>query len=265
MTDLIANTDVVILCGGMGTRLREETEYRPKPMVEIANRPILWHIMKIYSHFGFKRFVLCLGYKGNQIKQYFLNYRAMNSNITVQLGGTEPPIIHEISQDERWSIALVDTGETAMTGARIKRAAPFITSENFMVTYGDGLADIDLLRLFSFHREHGRIGTVSGVRPYSRFGELVVMGSKVRGFAEKPQVDDGFVNGGFFVFRREFLDYLDADDPCVLEQQPMAKIVERGELMVYLHTGFWQCMDTYRDFTALNELWKKGAPWKLWK
>lgn len=264
MKEELKDIDVVILCGGMGTRLREETEYRPKPMAEIAGRPILWHIMKIYSHYGFKRFVLCLGYKGEHIKQYFLNYRALNSNITIELGSGNQPVIHD-SNDERWTVTLVDTGETAMTGARIKRVQPFVQSMDFMATYGDGVADIDLTLLLGFHREHGRIGTVTGVRPYSRFGELVTLGSKVQRFSEKPQTEEGLVNGGFFVFKREFFNHLDDREDCVLEQRPMLSLVERDELMVYQHSGFWQCMDTYRDFTALNEMWKKGAPWKIWK
>ncbi|OFV95443.1 MAG: glucose-1-phosphate cytidylyltransferase [Acidobacteria bacterium RIFCSPLOWO2_12_FULL_54_10] len=257
--------DVVILCGGMGTRLREETEYRPKPMVEIGGRPILWHIMKIYSYYGFKRFILCLGYRGHMIKQYFVNYEVLNCDFTVRIGRAEPPIIHHSHQEEDWTITLVETGEATLTGSRVKKVEPFIRSDIFMVTYGDGVADINMGELLKFHESHGRIGTVTGVRPYSRFGELVVVDGLATAFAEKPQMDEGSVNGGFFVFNRRFLDYLNADDSCVLEREPMNRLVREGELMVYSHQGFWQCMDTYRDFTSLNEIWNRGAPWKVWE
>ncbi|MFB3923203.1 MAG: glucose-1-phosphate cytidylyltransferase [Terriglobia bacterium] len=255
---------VVVLCGGMGTRLREETEYRPKPMVEIGGRPILWHIMKIYGHYGFKRFILCLGYKGHVIKQYFLNYKAFSCDITIRLGREDGLILHGNGPTEDWMITLADTGENTLTGARVKRIEPYVESDTFMLTYGDGVADIDVRRLVQFHRSHGRIGTVTGVRPYSRFGELVIQDGQVRQFSEKPQVAEGTVNGGFFVFNRRFFDYLSSEDSCVLEQQPLENLARDGQLMVYYHEGFWQCMDTYRDFLALNELWRKDPAWRVW-
>lgn len=255
---------VVILCGGMGTRLREETEYRPKPLVEIGGRPILWHIMKIYSHYGFKDFVLCLGYKGQMIKEYFLNYRLMNSDFTLRLGSHEQPQIHDSNLREGWSITFADTGLEAMTGARVKRIERYITGENFMLTYGDSVADINLASLWEFHLQHGKVGTVTGVRPVSRYGELAVEGGRVKEFSEKPQSQDAFISGGFFIFQRRFFDHLKDDDSCVLEREPLERLTRDGQLMSYLHKGFWHCMDTYRDFLALNDLWKKGAPWKVW-
>lgn len=253
----------VILCGGMGTRLREETEYRPKPLVEIGGKPILWHIMKIYSHYGYKDFILCLGYKGEMIKEYFLNYEMLNSDFTIELGSKNIEI-HNSHEEYGLKISLVDTGEATMTGARVKKVGKFIDSEIFMLTYGDGVADINISKLLEFHKSHGKIGTITGVHPVSRFGELVVKDNKVKSFAEKPQSIDGLINGGFFVFNKEFLDYIHENDDCVLEKDPMEKLVKDGELMVYKHDGFWQCMDTYRDFTMLNNLWKTNPQWKIW-
>lgn len=258
-------TQVVILCGGMGTRLREETEFRPKPLVEIGGKPILWHIMKIYSHYGFNDFVLCLGYKGQMIKEYFLNYRIMNSDFTLRLDSPDNPEFHTANTYERWSVTFVDTGAEAMTGARVKRIEPFIRGDRFMLTYGDGVADIQLEELWKFHARHGRIATVTGVRPVSRYGELLVEEGQVRKFSEKPPALEGHVSGGFFVFERRFFDYLSDDDSCILERAPLERLSHEGQLMSYLHTGFWHCMDTYRDFVALNEMWKKGCPWKVWK
>ncbi len=255
---------VVILCGGMGTRLREETEFRPKPLVEIGGKPILWHIMRIYSHYGFQNFVLCLGYKGNMIKGYFLNYRLMNSDFTLKLGSRGEPEIHNANLLEDWSVTFADTGLEAMTGARVKRIEPYITEENFMLTYGDGVADIDLQKLWAFHQAHGRIGTVTGVRPLSRYGELAVEDGLVKEFSEKPQSQEAFVSGGFFVFRRSLFDYLQDEDSCILEREPLERLARDGQLMGYAHKGFWHSMDTYRDFVALNEMWKKNAPWKVW-
>jgi glucose-1-phosphate cytidylyltransferase len=256
---------VVILCGGMGTRLREETEFRPKPLVEIGGRPILWHIMNIYAHYGYKDFVLCLGYKGYMIKEYFLNYRIMNSDFTLRLDSGAGPQFHSSSDRVDWSITFAETGAQAMTGARIKRIEPYIDTEYFMVTYGDGLADIDLRRLWEFHCAHGKIGTVTGVRPLSRYGELSVIDGRVRQFSEKPQSDESFISGGFFVFHRRFFDYLEDDDACVLERDPLECLTRENQLMSYVHPGYWQCMDTYRDFVALNERWQQGAPWKVWE
>jgi len=258
---------VVILCGGMGTRLREETEFRPKPMVEIGGLPILWHIMKIYSHYGYSDSVLCLGYKGDIIRQYFLNYDMMNRDFTVTLGaGHNRRIkVHDACGEKKWKITLCDTGEAAMTGARVKRIQKHIDTDLFMLTYGDGVADINIDRLVSFHRSHGRIGTVTGVHPVSRFGELIVKNEKIVNFSEKPQIHEGLINGGFFVFDRRFFNYLEDRDECVLERAPLEKLSAKGQLMAYVHSGFWQCMDTYRDLQLLNQLWKSASPpWKIW-
>ncbi|MGH9395760.1 MAG: glucose-1-phosphate cytidylyltransferase [Terriglobia bacterium] len=255
---------VVILCGGMGTRLREETEFRPKPLVEVGGKPILWHIMKIYAHFGFDNFVLCLGYKGHMIKEYFLNYRYMHSDFTLRLNSPESPLVHTDNQQERWTITFVDTGADAMTGARVKRVEQYITADNFMLTYGDGVADINISQLLEFHLKQGKIGTVAGVLPASRYGELSLSGDLVAEFNEKPAEDERFVSGGFFVFQRRMLEYLTPDDGCILEKEPLEKLAREGQLIGYLHRSFWHSMDTYRDFTQMNELWKKGAPWRIW-
>lgn len=257
----------MILCGGQGTRLREETEVRPKPMVEIGGRPILWHIMKLYAHHGLTDFILCLGYKGHLIKDYFLNYKAYSVDFTVQLGRPETIGYHNSHDEENWRVTLVETGQTSQTGARVVRAARYVQGETFCVTYGDGLADIDLTALLDFHRKHGRIGTVTGVRPPGRFGELrVEAAGRAIEFNEKPQVTEGMINGGFFVFQRAFVDrYLTDADDLVLEQAPLQRLTRDGELMVYLHDGFWQPMDTYREVLFLEQLWSSGrAPWKVW-
>ncbi|HMD84368.1 MAG TPA: glucose-1-phosphate cytidylyltransferase [Terriglobia bacterium] len=256
---------VVILCGGMGTRLREETEFRPKPLVEIGGKPILWHIMKIYSHYGFKEFVLCLGYKGHLIKEYFLDYRVMQSDFTLRLDSPEHPHFHHRSDPIDWTITFAETGADAMTGARVKRVEKYIQEDSFLLTYGDGLADIDVGKLLEFHRGHGRIATVTGVRSNSRYGELSVLEGRVKRFSEKPQVEEGFISGGFFVFQRRLFDYLSDDDGCVLELAPLETLAQEGQLMSYLHPGYWRCMDTYRDFITLNDAWRQGAPWKVWK
>lgn len=257
---------VVILCGGFGTRLREETEYRPKPMIKIGEKPILWHIMKIFSHHGFNEFVLCLGYKGEQIKEYFYNYEILNNDCTIELGKQRRMDIHGEHAETGWRITLVDTGKASMTGARLKRVSRYIDEDRFMLTYGDGVADIDVRGLLDFHASHGRIGTVTGVHPSSRFGELLLDGKRVQAFSEKPQVTDTHINGGFFVFERSFLDYLDSDESCVLEVEPLERLAREGEFMTYKHDGFWHCMDTYRDFKILNDLWSSGkAPWSVWE
>ena len=256
---------VVILCGGRGTRMEEETEFRPKPLVEIGGRPILWHIMKTYAYYGFDDFILCLGYKGRMIKEYFLNYEMMNSDFTLTLGSNHIKIYNR-SDEKNWKITFADTGETAQTGARIKRIEKYINEELFMLTYGDGLSDINIRKLLEFHKSHGKIGTISGVHPSSRFGELVVSGNEVVKFGEKPQVKEGFVNGGFFVFHRKFFNYLREDDDCFLEKEPLENLAKDGQLEAYLHTGFWQCMDTRRERDILNNLWNSGkAPWKVWE
>jgi glucose-1-phosphate cytidylyltransferase len=263
---------VVILCGGQGTRLREETEFRPKPLVEIAGRPILWHIMKTYSMFGHKEFVLCLGYKGWLLKEYFLNYKAYNNDFTLQLGFDRAVEYHTLSTSrphangEDWRITFADTGLNTMTGGRIKQIARYITEDEFMVTYGDGVADININALLDFHRSHGKIGTVTAVGTPGRFGELGLgSDATVHCFAEKP-TGGANISGGFFVFNRQFLDYLPDDPDCVLEKGPLEQLAFEGQLMAYRHTGFWQAMDTYREFVYLNDLWNRGqAPWKIWK
>ena len=259
---------VMILCGGVGSRLHEESEFRPKPMLEIGGRPILWHIMKLYSFHGLKDFILCLGYKGFMIKSYFLNYQAYLADVTVQLGRPETVHYHNSHEEEDWRVTLVETGESAQTGARVARAGKHVQTETFCLTYGDGLAQIDLNRLLKFHRAHGKLGTMTGVRPPGRFGELQVDGKgRAVHFNEKPQVTDGLINGGFLVLQREFLDrYLKDEETLVLEQEPLQRLARDGELMVYVQEGFWQPMDTYREWKLLNELWAQGrAPWKVWR
>lgn len=257
---------VVILCGGRGTRFREETESRPKPMIEIGGRPILWHIMKGYAAQGFADFVLCLGYRGDVIKRYFLDYDAMTRDLTVTLDGRSSVTAHPGLRPEGWRVTLVDTGEDAMTGARLFRARRHIDTPVWMMTYGDGLADVDLGALLAFHKKQGRAATVTGVRPASRFGELITDGEAVRRFSEKPQVHEGLVNGGFFAFTQKVFSYLSDGDACSFEREPLERLAADGQLAAYRHEGFWQCMDTYRDWTILNDVWKKGnAPWAVWE
>jgi len=253
---------VVILCGGMGTRLREETEFKPKPMVEVGGKPIVWHIMKIYAHYGFRRFILCLGYKGGIIKDYFLNYEAMSNDFTVNLGKKNRISFQSNHAEQDFEITLVDTGLHTMTGGRIKRIEPYIDSESFMVTYGDGLADINLENLISFHASHGKIATLTATRAPSRYGILDLSdGGSVRSFREKVQAE--WINGGFFVFNREIFRYLDAD--CILERAPMEKLAADSQLMAFRHNGFWIGMDTYREYEMLNQMWdSQNAPWKVW-
>jgi glucose-1-phosphate cytidylyltransferase len=255
---------VMILCGGLGTRLREETEFRPKPLVEVGGRPILWHIMKLYAHHGYREFVLCLGYRGRMIKEYFLNYEAMNNDFTICLGRQQPVQYHDAHQEQEFRVTLAETGLETMTGARVKRAQKYVDGDTFMVTYGDGLADLDIPALLAAHRAHGRLATVTTVRPFSRFGilDLSSEGRVVR-FAEKPQLD-GWASAGFFVFDRRVFDYLDGDD-CVLEREPLERLAREGELVAYRHDGFFYAMDTYREHEYLNELWRSGAaPWRVW-
>ncbi len=255
---------VVILCGGFGTRLREETEFRPKPMVEIGGKPILWHIMKSFSHYGYKDFVLCLGYKGDVIKNYFLNYDRLNNDFTIELGTGTVEMCNQ-TDEHSWRVTLVDTGLNTMTGARVKRVEGHITGDYFLLTYGDGVTNLDINRLIKFHLAQGKIGTVTGVSPPSRYGELSIVGDRVASFSEKPEVLDSFISGGYFVLNRKFFKYLSADEGCVLERAPLERLSTDGELSVYLHRDFWQCMDTYRDYMYLNELWEHGrAQWKVW-
>ncbi len=255
---------VVILCGGQGTRLREETEFKPKPMLEIGGMPIIWHIMKTYAYYGFNDFILCLGYKGEVIKEYFYNYEMLSNDFTVELG-TKNLKIHPRHAEKGWKITLVDTGVKSMTGARIKRIEKFIDSDTFMLTYGDGVTDLNIKDLIAFHKNHGKVGTVTGVFPPSRYGELLIHEDQVLSFKEKPKKQIDSINGGYFVFDKKFLKYLKEDDNCVLEKEPLANLSSAGQLKVFSHKGFWQCMDTYRDYKYLNELWEKGkSPWKVW-
>ena len=256
---------VVILCGGLGTRLREETEVRPKPMVEIGGKPILWHIMKTFAHHGYSDFVLCLGYKSEVIKNYFLNYEQLNNNFTIDLG-TGTIQVHGQHDEADWRVTLVDTGLDTMTGGRVKRIEKFIDGDTFLLTYGDGVTDLDINELIRFHASRNKIGTVTGVSPPSHYGELGISGDEVVAFREKPQVGGSSINGGYFVFNREFFRYLSDDGGCVLERAPLEDLVENGQLSVFSHSGFWQCMDTYRDYQYLNQLWDGGSPpWKVWK
>ena len=255
----------VILCGGLGTRLREETEFRPKPMVEIGGKPILWHIMKIYSHYGIKDFVLSLGYKGEMIKEYFYHYEILNNDFTIELGNKKSIEIHSNNAKKDWRITLADTGDKALKGARLKRVQQYVDDDTFMLTYGDGVADIDINALLAFHRSHGKLATVTGINPASRFGELKIKGNQVESFSEKPRDGDGLINGGFFVFNKGIFDYLSADENCDLEIGPLEKIAGEGQLMVYKHRGFWACMDTIRDMEYLNKLWNENKSfWKIW-
>ena len=253
----------VILAGGMGTRLREETEYRPKPMVEVGGRPILWHIMKILSAQGISDFVICLGYKGDQIKDYFINYESRSNDLTVTLGKNGAVVQHSNTITENWNITLADTGLNTMTGGRINRIKKYIENGKFLCTYGDGLANINLKSLLDFHNQHGLGATVTAVRPTNRFGALQIDDkNQVTEFAEKPKTDK-WVNGGFFIFEPMIFDYL--DDECVLEKTPLEQIAKNGELKAYKHDGFWQPMDTYRESQELNDMWAQGvAPWKIW-
>ncbi len=258
----------LILCGGQGTRLREHTEDRPKPMVDIGGRPILWHIMKTYAHYGVTDFVLCLGYKGHVIKDYFLKYETLQSDFTLDFSNPRKIEYHGSSHAEsNWRVTLADTGEHAMTGARIARAAKYLDSDDdlFCATYGDGVADVNLREVIDYHRSHGGLATITGVRPPSRFGELEVDGRRVTSFSEKPQVSTGLINGGYFVFSRGFLKYLSVDDGCILERAPLEACAADGELFIHEHAGYWQCMDTYRDWADLNRQWTEGeAPWAVW-
>jgi len=254
---------VAILAGGVGSRLSEETQLKPKPMVEIGGRPILWHIMKHYSHFGFNEFVIALGYKGEQIKKYFVDYGALESNLTIQLGpGT---VTRHQNGHPDWNVELIDTGVATFTGGRIKRLAPYIGKDTFMLTWGDGVSNVDLHRLLEFHRSHGKLATVTAVRPPARFGHMTFDGERVITFSEKPQAAEGWINGAFFVLEPEVFDFIDGDE-TQWEREPMERLACEGQLMAYRHTDFWQCMDTLRDKALLESLWQNGgARWKTWE
>ncbi|QJR12683.1 Glucose-1-phosphate cytidylyltransferase [Usitatibacter rugosus] len=256
-----AGMEAVILCGGQGTRLREETEFKPKPMVEIGGKPILWHILRRYHRFGVRRFVLCLGYKGEVIRDYFLNYRVRQSDVTVNLR-SHAITVHDAAAEEDWEIVLTDTGDDTMTGGRIKRALKHVQGSRFFATYGDGVADIDIAALLASHEKGGRLATVTAVHPSSRYGEIDVAHGAVKTFSEKPQVNDGWINGGFFVFDKKAFDGVSDDPGLVLETDVLPPLAARGQLSAFQHGGFWQCMDTYREMLALNQIWARGnAPW----
>jgi glucose-1-phosphate cytidylyltransferase len=249
----------------MGMRLKEETEYKPKPLVEIGGRPILWHIMKIYAYYGYNDFILCLGYKGQKIKEYFLNYEAMNNDFTIKLGNPNKITYHGSHDETNWSVTLVDTGLETMTGARVKKIEKYIQEDEFMLSYGDGVAKINIKNLVDFHFSHKKIGTVTGVHPQSRFGKLIVNENKVKDFSEKPLSSNEYINGGFFVFNRKIFEYLSPSEDCYLERDPLENLAKDNELMMYPLDNYWQCMDTYRDMQLLNEVWEKGkAEWKVW-
>ncbi len=257
--------DVIILCGGKGSRLSEETVLKPKPLIEIGGKPILWHIMKHYSYYGYHRFILALGYKGEYIKNYFYNYRIFSSDFTIEMHPKKEPQIHGVSDESHWEITLVDTGLNTLKGGRIKRLEKYIKSDNFHLTYGDGVSSVNLGELEQFHIKHGKTGTVTGVHPPSRFGEMVIEGDNVTHFEEKPQLSTGVINGGFFIFKRKLFDYLKFDTDCDFEFGPLQKIASEGELKVFKYDGFWQCMDTARERDYLNNLWESGLPpWKIW-
>jgi glucose-1-phosphate cytidylyltransferase len=255
----LADLDVMILCGGQGTRLREETEVKPKPMVEVGGRPIVWHIMKIYARFGIRSFILCLGYKGEMIRNYFLNYRYNQSDLIVDLASSSVEAVGGAPM-ENWRIVLADTGDATETGARMRTAAKYLRHPRFLATYGDGVADINLQALYDHHLTHRRKGTVTAVHPTARFGEIAVRGGQVTMFQEKPQVTNGWVNGGFFVFERDVFEHADASKALSLENHILPDLARHNALGAYHHPGFWQCMDTYRDMLLLNELCRSGRP-----
>lgn len=255
---------VVILCGGKGTRMREETEVKPKPLVEIGGMPILWHIMKIYSFYGFNKFILCLGYKGNMIKEFFMNFEWMANDFTLEMGcGNGKITTHNIHPPEDWEVTFVDTGLETQTGGRLKKIEHHIKGDDFFLTYGDAVSDINIEALLNLHREKGRVATLTGIHPSSRFGILEVKDGIAASFKEKP-VMEGLINGGFFVFNRKIFSYI--DDDSVLEHAPLKKLSSEGQLAVFEHTRFWQCMDTFKDVEYFAKIWNDGIrPWVIWK
>lgn len=257
---------VVILCGGRGTRLKEETEVIPKPLVKIGEMPILWHIMKIYKTYGFARFILPVGYKGEKIKEFFYNYPIFQSDFTIKLCDfSKKEITMHNPKIDDWQVTIVDTGLESMTGTRLKKIEKFIDNDLFMLTYGDGVSNINLDQLLAYHLEKGKIATVTGVRPPARFGELSLDGDRVASFQEKPQIATGYINGGFFVMKKDIFNFLSEKDDLSLEGDVLPRVAEKGELAAFRHDGYWQCMDTLRDVEFLNEEWQKGrAPWKTW-
>ncbi|MDD4530102.1 MAG: glucose-1-phosphate cytidylyltransferase [Candidatus Gracilibacteria bacterium] len=256
---------VVILAGGLGTRLSEETSLKPKPMVEIGGKPILWHIMKIYSHYGYKDFIICLGYKGYYIKEWFANYFLHNSDVTIDLKNNSMEVHNNNSED--WKVTLVDTGDETMTGGRIKKIieSGYINGDDFLMTYGDGVSDVDMNELVKFHKSHGKLATLTAVQPEGKFGKLGLSGDIVQEFAEKKDNEDAYINGGFMVINKKVVEYIPGD-PIPFEKEPLERLAKEGNLMAYKYKGFWQAMDTLKNKQDLEELWKKGkAPWKLWE
>lgn len=252
----------VILAGGLGTRISEETSVKPKPMIEIGGKPILWHILKIYSAHGVNDFVICCGYKGYLIKEYFANYFLHMSDVTFDMANNQM-VVHQRNA-EPWRVTLVDTGESTMTGGRLKRVAAFVGEEDFCLTYGDGVGNIDIAKSLAYHQSHGRLATMTAVQPPGRFGALDLERDVVKNFLEKPHGDGGWINGGFFVLSPKVIDLIDGDD-CIWERKPLERLAASGQLMAFQHDGFWQPMDTLRDKTHLEDLWASGsAPWKIW-
>ena len=255
---------VVILCGGLGTRLREETEFRPKPMVPVGNRPMLWHIMKGYAHYGFKEFILCLGYKGEVIKEYFYNYQQYNNDVTLKLGPKPQITYHNRHEEEDWQVTLLDTGQATQTGGRVKRALAHVPDDEFLLTYGDGLCNVPIPEVIKLHRAQGGLATLTAVRPSGRFGELSMDGDRIISFREKPETEAGYINGGFFVLNKKVGNYISGDSAS-FEFEALPKIADEKKLSAYRHDGFWQCMDNMREVEILNKLWQDNkAPWKVW-
>jgi glucose-1-phosphate cytidylyltransferase len=257
----------IILCGGQGTRIRDASELLPKPMLPIGGKPIVWHIMKMYAQHGVREFILCLGYKGWVIKEFFLNYKAMTSDLTVTLGEHGAVELLGRHDEEDWKVTLAETGEATMTGGRVAAVRKYVSGDDtFLLTYGDGVSDVDISAAIAAHREHGKVATVTAVRPPGRFGEMLLEGGLVREFNEKPQATEGFINGGFFVLDgRRIWDFIEASPKTIFEREPLRKLSAEGQLVAYPHTGFWQPMDTMREYLFLNELWAAGkAPWKTW-
>ncbi len=254
----------VILAGGFGTRISEESVFKPKPMIEIGDKPILWHIMKLYSHYGFNDFVICAGYKQNVIKEWFANYHLLNSDVTFDFSDGGKMTVHN-NVSEPWKVTIVDTGLNTMTGGRVKRIKDYVGNEPFFLTYGDGVSNVDINELLNFHKKHGKLATMTAVRPASRFGVMDINSEgQILAFREKSDADAGWINGGFMVLDPKVIDYID-DDSVMLEREPLERIAEKGELMSFKHNGFWQCMDTLRDKESLDRMWIKGeAKWKVW-
>jgi glucose-1-phosphate cytidylyltransferase len=254
----------IILAGGVGTRLSEETEVKPKPMVEIGHRPILWHILKIYAHYGYKDFLIALGYKGEYIKRYMADYASLSTNLLIDLAKGTVEADSPDGDGEDWRVALIDTGRHTETGGRLLKIAPYLDGGTFMMTFGDGVSDVDINALVDFHRSHGKLATLTAVRPPARFGHVELDGDRVAEFSEKPQLGEGWINGGFFVLEPEVLDYIDGEDTH-FQREPLERLARDGQLMAYKHSSFWQCMDTLRDKILLQQMWDSDeAPWKVW-